>query len=91
MQTLSVYDKLIHSGVLAAVHMPPACEKRVKLQTLVMLSSSTEAETCRGESCRVYKRKQFAQHSLDYLAHNRLKPVTIQESSTNSLTKSFDW
>lgn len=47
MQTLSVYDKLIHSGVLAAVHMPPACEKRVKLQTLVMLSSSTEAETCR--------------------------------------------
>lgn len=27
MQSLSVYNKLIHSGVLAAVHMPSACEK----------------------------------------------------------------
>lgn len=35
-QSLSVYNKLIHRGVLAAVHMPPACEKRVKLQTLVI-------------------------------------------------------
>lgn len=36
MQSLNVYNKLNHSGVLAAVHMPPACEKGVKLQTLVI-------------------------------------------------------
>lgn len=36
MQSLSVSNKLIHGGVLAAVHMPPTCEKRLKLQTLVI-------------------------------------------------------
>lgn len=35
-QSLSVHNKLIHSGVLAAVHMPLTCEKRLKRQTLVI-------------------------------------------------------